>query len=183
MIEPTKSNWVRISHKWKHGKSSLEKANRNEHPEVRYPNGHTTHLQQIEATESKRTLGVWQSACGDETTQKDLLIQKIQTWGEKTSTKSLTKYEARTAIKQTIGRIIRYPLAATALSKSECIEVQKMMKKETIGKTGAVQTAPNAVVNAPSHLGGMGQASIYENQTIDHVVTMLQHLSEFFTVV
>jgi len=49
-IEPTKSHWVRISHKWKNGKSSLEKANRNKHLEVRDPNGHTTYLQQIEAT-------------------------------------------------------------------------------------------------------------------------------------
>jgi len=105
---------------------------------VRDPNGHTTHLQQIEATKAKRTLGVWQSACGDETTQKNLLIQKIQTWGDKTSIKSLTKYEARTAIKQTIGRTIWYPLAAMALSKNECTEVQKVMKKETIGKMGVV---------------------------------------------
>ena len=93
-IEPTKIHWVRISHKWKNRKSSLEKANRDKHLKVRDPNGHTTHLQQIEAAESKRTLGVWQSACGDETTQKDLLIQKIEAWGDKTSTKSLQKYEA-----------------------------------------------------------------------------------------
>ena len=51
----------------------------------------------------------------------------------------------------------------------------KSDEKETIGKMGVVRTAPNAVVNAPSHLGGMGQALIYESQTIDHVITMLQH--------
>ena len=44
-----------------------------------------------------------------------------------------------------------------------------------IGTMGVVRTAPNAVVNAPSHLGGMGQASIYENQTIDHDITMHNH--------
>jgi len=60
-------------------------------------------LQQIEVTESKRTLGVWQAACGDETEQKTILIKKIEDWGEKTSTKTMTKHEARTALKQTIG--------------------------------------------------------------------------------
>ena len=174
-IEPTKSHWVRISHKWKNGKSSLEKANRNEHLELRDPQGNTTHLQQIEVTESKRTLGVWQAACGDETAQKTILIKKIEDWGEKTSTKTMTKHEARTAIKQTIGRTIRYPLAATALNKAECIEIQKVLKKETIGKMGVVRTAPNAVVNAPTQFGGMGQTTIHENQTIDHVLTILQH--------
>ena len=57
-IEPTKSHWVRISHKWKNGKSTLEKANLDEHLELRDAQGNTSNLQQIEATEAKRTLGV-----------------------------------------------------------------------------------------------------------------------------
>jgi len=83
--------------------------------------------------------------------------------------------KARTAVKHTIGRPIRYPLPATAMSKKDCNAVQKVMKKESIGKIGVVRTAPNQVVYSPTEYGGLGQRHVYEDQTINHISTILQY--------
>jgi len=150
----------------------FEEANLDEHLELRDAQENTSNLQQIEATEAKRTLCVWQAPNGDETTQAQLLKDKILDWGDKT--KKISHSEARTAVKQTVGRTIRYPLAATAMNKKECKDVQKVFKRETLGKMGVVRTALNEVVLSPTEFGGMGQLCVYENQTIDHVNTLLQ---------
>jgi len=81
----------------------------------------------------------------------------------------------RTAIKQTIVHTIRYPLAATAMNKKEYNDVQKVMKKTTIGKMRVVTTALNLLVYSPTQFGGLGQRHIYEDQMIDHINTIMQH--------
>ena len=174
-IEPTKSHWVRISHQWKNGKASLEKPKHEEILRIRDPDGNITNLEQVCATTPKKTLGVWQAANGDDSGQKDKLIEKINQWSDSSQARGMSHTEARTAVKHTIGRTIRYPLAATAMSKTDCTAVQKIMKKESIGKIGVIRTAPNQVVYSPTEYGGLGQRHIYEDQTIDHISTLLQH--------
>jgi len=174
-IEPSKSHWVRISHKWKNGRATLDKPNLGEALQLKDANGNITNLKQECASVSKRTLGVWQSPDGDETGQKEKLIEKINKWSDSASARGMTHIEARTAVKHTIGKTIRYPLAATALSKKECNDTQKIMKKETIGKMKVVRTAPDMVVYAPTQFGGLGQRHIYEDQTIDHITAIMQH--------
>ena len=45
-LEPAKSDWVKIVHKWKYGTSYLEKADSRDVLKMRDPNGETTALQQ-----------------------------------------------------------------------------------------------------------------------------------------
>ena len=131
-IEPTKSHWVRISHQWKNGKSSLEKPKPEETLRLRDPDGNITNLAQVCATTPKKTLAVWQAANGDDSGQKDKLIEKINQWSDSSQTRGMSHTEARTAVKYTIGRTIRYPLAATAMSKKDCNAVPTENNEEGI---------------------------------------------------
>lgn len=87
----------------------------------------------------------------------------------------MSKSEVRTAVKQTIGRSIRYPLAATTMNKEDCKEIQVPFTKYSMAKIGVVQTELMPIATAPMKYGGLGLANIYENQMINHLHIMMQH--------
>ena len=116
-IEPTKTDWVKVVYEWKGCQPQLQKANQNGEIWTKNPDGINEKLKQIEPNEARRTLGVWQAADGQEDTQKEVLIDKIKSWGANTD--GVSKSETKTATISTLGRSLRYPLAATALTTQQ----------------------------------------------------------------
>ena len=116
---------------------------------------------------------MWQAVDGQEDTQTKTLLSKIENWGENSA--GMTKKESNTAMVSTIGRSIRYPLAATTLSSQQCKEVDKSLKKNVLGKMGVVHTAPDVVVFSLIKLGGIGLHRTEIDQVIDHVKIVMQH--------
>ena len=172
-IEPSKTDWVGIQYEWKNSKPCLKKANRSDKLYTLDPSGTRTEIKQIETHEARRTLGVWQTANGNETAQKKIIISKIEDWGK--ATEGITHTESRTAIVSTIGRSIRYPLSATALDEQECKSIDKALIKSVLGKMGVVRTAPRVIIFAPSSLGGIGLNRTETDQVIDQVKMIIHH--------
>jgi hypothetical protein len=172
-IEPTKTDWVKVLYEWKNGTPRLQKANQNDEIWAKNPEGINEKIKQIEPNEARRTLGVWQAADGQEDTQKEVLINKIKDWGANTD--GISKKEAKTATVSTLGRSIRYPLAATAMTTQQCEEVDKHFRKHVLGKLGVVRTAPGTPIYSPVELGGIGLQRTEVNQTIDHIKMIIQH--------
>ena len=98
-LEPAKSDWVKIVHKWKYGTSYLAKADPSDILKMRDPNGETTALQQKEPTTARLLLGVWQSPVGDETKMKNTLKAAVEKWGQNITKSGMNKAEALTAAK------------------------------------------------------------------------------------
>ena len=171
-IEPYKTFWVKILHEWKNGQSTLKKADHTEEMWVKNSSGIAEKIDQIEPHTARRTLGVWQAVDGQEDTQTKMLLSKIENWGGNSA--EMTKKESNTAMVSTIGRSIRYPLAATTLSSQQCKEVDKSFKKNVLGKMGVVRTAPDVVVFSPIKLGGIGLHRTEIDQVIDHVKMVMQ---------
>ena len=172
-LEPTKTDWVKVVYEWRDGVAKLERANFSETLTAKNPNGEVIEIKQIETSEARRTLGVWQSADGQEDTQKDVLIKKITEWGS--ATDGISNQEAKTASVSTLGRSIRYPLAATSLSNTQCKDIDKNLKKHVLGKLGVVRTAADNVAFGPVQMGGIGLHKTEIDQTIDHVKMIMQH--------
>ena len=128
---------------WKHGVASLQEPCQNDKLWAKDPEGSARHIKQIEPDCARRTLGVWQAANGQEETQKEVLISKIKEWGANTA--GISKKETATASVTTLGRSIRYPLAATALNTEQCRTIDKHLKKQVLGKRGVVRTVPDIV--------------------------------------
>ena len=82
---------------------------------------------------------------------KNTLKAMVEKWGQNITKSSMSKAEALTATKQTIDRSIRYPLAATAMNKKECKEIQIPLCEYSMGKLGVVCTAP-LTIKARSNL-------------------------------
>ena len=106
---------------------------------------------------------------------KNTLQAAVEKWGQNVTKSSMSKAEALTATNQTIGRSLRYPLAATAMNRGECKDIQIPLCKYSLGKLGVVRTAPMTIATGPVRFGGLGLAHMYENQMIDHIHVMMQH--------
>ena len=70
-----------------------------------------------------------------------MLIDKIEAWGG--ATKGISRKEAETASISTLGRSIRYPLAATAMDEIQCHKEDKRLRSNVLCKMGVVRTAPD----------------------------------------
>ena len=117
-IEPSKTFWVRILHEWKIVKATLRQYDQEEELWVKNPQDNNEKIEQIDPSQAKRSLGVWQAANGQKDTQTEVLIKKITDWGE--TTLGITTKEAKTATITTTGTALSYPLATTTFSESQC---------------------------------------------------------------
>lgn len=67
------------------------------------------------------------------------MIQKIQKWGLKICK---SRIDTASASKITIGKTIRYPLAATMMDKQQASEMHEEFCWNALGKMKVVRTAP-----------------------------------------
>ena len=175
-IEPSKSDWTKLKYRWTGGRAVMEKADQNDKLFMRSPNGDVKELTQKEPDEARETLGVWQTATGNETTQTQKLIGKIRSWGSSISKSGINSREVSTAVKITIGKTIRYPLGATTLSHKEAKKVNKEFRWAALGKMHIVRTASALITAAPVMYGGLGMNNdVFTNQMIDHTLSILEH--------
>ena len=175
-IEPSKSDWTRLSYKWKNGQATVQPTITTDVINIRNSNGETQELKQTPATHARETLGVWQSADGNDKVQAKKLVSKIKKWGNQIAGTDMMRKEARTSGKVTIGRSLRYPLAATSIKPSDAKKVDSAFRKAALGKMGIVRTAATLPTGAPIELGGLAMGNNTEiNQMIDHIDVCLQH--------
>ena len=175
-IEPTKSDWTRLSYKWNKGRAVLKTNLSPDQLTVRDSNGNLQILRQTPSNSSRETLGVWQAVNGDDTVQAEKLINKIQDWGNNIKRSDMSRSETRTSVNITIGKSIRYPLAATAITPTAAYKVDSAFRKAALGKMGIVRTAPVLPTGAPLELGGLGMNNtVTVNQMIDHLAICMQH--------
>lgn len=94
----TKTDWVRIFFDWDKGKWKLKKKDENLKMRVRNSTGEEVVIKQLEPTDARETLGVMQSADGDETAQVTKLTSKIDKWTDNIWNSSITRTQVRIAI-------------------------------------------------------------------------------------
>ena len=175
-LEPSKSDWVKIRHVWKDGKTTLDNRKEDTPLTVRNPAGRRENLKQMKANEARETLGVWQTPNGSEKIQVTKLHGKIKKWKDNIQRSTINRRNAKWASKTTIGKSIRYPLAATTMNDKQCSSLESKFTQAVYGKIGVVRTAPKQLGAAPTHLGGLGlNSNIHENQTIDHIAMLMKH--------
>ena len=175
-IEPSKSDWVRLNYKWNKGKASLVHTLAPDILTMRDSGGTTRELLQQPPHTARETLGVWQAPSGIEKQQVQQLQEKIKTWGNTIAHSDIMRSETRTAVHVTIGRSIRYPLAATAITSKDATKIDSVFRRAALGRMGIVRTAPALPTGAPQELGGLGMAHNVEiNQMIDHIDICTKH--------
>jgi len=173
-IESSKTFYVPIIHKWQGSRKVLDK----QPTKSIYING--TDQQRVSLTikdpnDAFFTLGIWQSPSGDEKSQVEYLLEKIEAWDTHTTKNKLPWSLARIAMRATIGRTLLYSLPAIALDEKQCYNIQKKYRQATLGKIGFVRTTSKLLTEAPVNVGGIGLLSIEVQQLIHHVNILLIH--------
>ena len=175
-IEPAKSFWVGINPIVNDKGETVLQSAPNHSLWITGYNGEKEKLTKKNETEANLGLGVWQAPDGQENIQAQKTIKKIQQWNSKVKSFKVDKFEGRSMINMTIGKTIRYPLAATALTNEQCEKITKTLTWAALGKAGVVRTASKLIVNAPTKYGGMGiRTNTQEMQLIDHIKMIMKH--------
>ena len=86
---------------------------------------------------------------GNQTQQKQALLEKVEKWVCKIKTKQLTTTEAWLSLQGGIVKGIRYPVAATCLSKKDCQDIMKSLLKVALPAIGVPEKFPRKLVHAP----------------------------------
>ena len=123
---------------------------------MRNTDGERKELQQLDASTAWKTLGVMQCITGDESSELEYLLEKINTWSNNIWTSWLKHEEARCAVSATIGKTISYPLPATAFTPTQYAKTSSAFLKTALPKTGIVLSASRQVVFAPTSIMGFG---------------------------
>jgi Reverse transcriptase (RNA-dependent DNA polymerase). len=175
-LEPSKTFCVPILHKWQGSTSTLLSTMEDElQIHLMTSENQLLAIEKKDPNESFFTLGIWQSPSGDETAQKQYLLEKINDWNYKTNQRTLTWAQAQIASRSTIGKTLLYSLPVTAFEERECKELQKTYLRAMLGKIGVVWTAPAIIATAPLWLGGFGLLSFEIEQFVSHIGMLLQH--------
>ena len=171
----TKTDWVRIAFDWHNGEWKLKKKDEEQKMRVRNYTGQEVVIKQLEPTDARETLGVMQSADGNEKAQVEKMVSKINKWKDNIWNSSITRTQARIAIDTTIGKTLDYPLPATAISAKECNYISSTFEKVALPKVGIIRTADKTMVRAPETIGGFGIKDTYTKQFTAHIQYLIDH--------
>jgi len=80
VVEPGKSDWVKINFEEENHKMVLAKLNNEEKLFVHNTDGKRKELEQLDVSTVRKTLGVMQCVTGNETEEIKYLLDKIETW-------------------------------------------------------------------------------------------------------
>lgn len=131
-----------------------------------------------EPEESFFSLGIWQSPMGTETKQVEHMIEKIETWSNKTGDKGISRYHARTAVSSTLGRTLVYPLPASCFTQKESVKIQRSLNQATLGMMGISRSVAHTLAITPTKLGGYGILDIQIEQLVQHIHILAQHMHD-----
>ena len=177
-IEGEKSDFTVINWEWKGGKARYEKMSEDNILTCLNSEGIRDNLKQLPTNVARRTLGVWQSADGQENTQKEKMIEKAEAWCNRIFKSSLSKGDIAMGIKTALYPSLTYGLMATALSKEQCDEVFKPIRCKMLPKMKICRTAPAEIVHGPIAYGGMEFKHIYTLQGIAHTKILIEEGDE-----
>ena len=172
-IEGDKSDYTVINWSWKQGKATYEKMNEDATITVLNSDGIRERLKQLPADEARRTLGVWQAANGQETTQVEKMKEKANEWANEVYKSNLTKSDIAMGVKTSLYPSITYGLLATAMTEAEANEIFKPIREKVLPKMKICRSAPAILVHGPEEYGGLEIKDLYVLQGIAHIKALI----------
>ena len=175
-LVPAKSYWYWIDFKWDGAKWQYKTA-RDMPGEITMKDltGQPVTLQRLEATESRRALGVMVRRDGSDADNLRAIKRKGEEWADKVRTSKLTRMETWLATKATIWKTIEFPLRSMCATRQEIVTATKPALQTALQRTGIQRCFPRALVFGDSGSLGLGLHHPHITQTWQHVRAVLQH--------
>jgi hypothetical protein len=113
-------------------------------------------LNRYEASEAKKTLGVYLAMDGNNQEETRYLRDKAEEFADCVRTGFLSQEDATYALHRTIMKTLEYPLVATTMDKLQWDYIMSPIIKLTLPRMGFVRSFPRDVVYGPEDLCGLG---------------------------
>jgi len=174
-IDDTKTDYVGIDFVQKSGIMIMTEASSLCSLRARDTSGVQQQLKRIKVTDSRKTLGVYQSPTGHENKQYEYMLEVVRRWTSAVRMSFLSKADTMKAAIATIGRTLEYPLSATSLSEQQCHRIMSAFLQTALPKMGYARTTSRSLVFAPSSMMGCGIGNLFVQQVIAHATVLLDH--------
>ena len=124
---------------------------------------------------AKEIIGVWQCASGKMDTQIEMMHAKLMNWVAKIEDGKLHRRNAWMAFWGTIWRTFKYGLPVMTMTEPESIALFKPFYWKLLPALGIMRTTNRKWVFTPRCLQGLGLPTIFLEQTIDHIDSLMYH--------
>ena len=104
VVQPGKTNWVNIAFEDKKGNLCLKPPQEDNNLTIHNTDGETVHIKQLHVKTAQKTLGVFQTITGNENSEVQYLLGKLQKWKENVHKSNLGHEDSRCAVSTTIGK-------------------------------------------------------------------------------
>ena len=118
-------------------------------------------LQRVTHETSKKMMGVLLAPDGNAKDQVQMLRTKTTKWAQKIIKSPLDEETVWAALKHAISETVKYPLAATTLTKKECNHVMAPALCVALPRTNIVRTFPRKVLYSPTYMQDLGLMDPY----------------------
>ena len=132
-------------------------------------------LTRYECSHAEETLGLWIAPDSNQLAQTRALQAKLALWADRIRTRQLPPSLAWLSISSGISMALRYPLAATNLSKADCRKITQPLLDVALPAMGLPRRMPHAVVFAPKEFLGYGVFDVWVQQGIDQISVCLDY--------
>jgi len=175
-----KSYWYLLSMKWNQSRQRWQYQTIDATPSqltILGTSAHRTTLTRHECSHAEETLGLWIAPDSNQSAQVLALQNKLAVWSDRIRTRQLPSSLAWLAVSSGISMALRYPLAATNLSKSDCHTITKPLLDVALPAMGLPRRMPHALVFSPREFLGYGIFDIWVQQGIDQISVCLEYAS------
>ena len=131
----------------------------------------TIHRQ--EAFEARECLGVFISPCGSWKAQTVAISKKLELFGEKLRTSSLSKEETLTESKGMVWKKMEYLFPVCGMSRNQWDQALKPLIRAILGSLKTNRNFPREVFYGPKKYQGLGFIHPYDGQMITQVTTLI----------
>ena len=137
-------------------------------------------LQRKGPSEATKTLGIWMAMDGNQKAEAQFLRDETMKFADQYRTGgSIEKNAAWQGVTTTIMSTLKYPAAATQLTKKQWEWVCAPVFKAGLPKSGISRMFPRAVVFGPALYQGMGVMHPFHNQEIEHLQVIIEQVNLF----
>jgi len=120
----------------------------------------------LEVTEARKTLGIWSRPDGLMIDKVNALKSKALKWADAVRTKHINPTEAWYSINHTIMKTIKYPLAATSISKKDMQDIMRPILQAALPKVRIQKHFPCKLVYGTLMSKGFGVYNPSASQVI-----------------
>ena len=121
-------------------------------------------IKRLEPWETHENLGCNKCPSMNQTTQFEILRDKIATWSHRVNSSPLTHLDSLQAYNAYLEKTVTYVLPTTSFTYKQCAELNKYLNPTLLNMNGIQRNCDRNVIYAGNEYGALGYTPIYHLQ-------------------